>query len=322
METQTNELQHAVNGGQVATQHSTSTNDLIFDPNAMGQMMAIAECMSSGVSTIPRHLQGNTSDCMAVVMQAAQWRMNPYSVAQKTHVVNGNLGYEAQLVNAVVSSSTKIEGSFFYEWFGPWEKVIGKFKTIPGKNGGKPYQAPDWSPADEKGCGIRVAATLRGEGSPRTLELLLSQAQVRNSTLWASDPKQQLAYLGVKRWARLYAPDVILGVYTPDEYEQEPVQRERNINEAPKSSTGSAAMDKAVNSAQELTKAASDLVREINNAATLNTLKGVYEKIKAAAQGGAINDYDRKTLKLAFDEAYVNLEAIEAAEAAMNEEDQ
>ena len=131
METQSNELQHAVNGGQVATQPNTSTNDLIFDPNAMGQMMAIAECMASGVSTIPRHLQGNTSDCMAVVMQAAQWRMNPYSVAQKTHVVNGNLGYEAQLVNAVVSSSTKIEGSFFYEWFGPWEKVIGKFKTIP-----------------------------------------------------------------------------------------------------------------------------------------------------------------------------------------------
>lgn len=31
------------------------------------------------------------------------------------------------------------------------------------------------------------------------------------------DPKQQLAYLAVKRWARLYCPDVILGVYSPDE---------------------------------------------------------------------------------------------------------
>jgi hypothetical protein len=38
-------------------------------------------------------------------MQAAQWGMNPFAVAQKTHVVNGTLGYEAQLVNAVVSSS-------------------------------------------------------------------------------------------------------------------------------------------------------------------------------------------------------------------------
>ncbi|SPX63869.1 Uncharacterised protein [Leclercia adecarboxylata] len=37
---------------------------------------------------------------MAIIMQAMQWGMNPYAVAQKTHLVNGVLGYEAQLVNA------------------------------------------------------------------------------------------------------------------------------------------------------------------------------------------------------------------------------
>ncbi|HAU6479257.1 TPA: recombinase RecT, partial [Citrobacter freundii] len=54
-----------------------------------------------------------------------------------------------------------------------------------------------------------------------------SQAQVRNSTLWASDPRQQLAYLAVKRWARLYCPDVILGVYSADEVEE---REEKVIN--------------------------------------------------------------------------------------------
>ena len=49
------------------------------------------------------------------------------------------------------------------------------------------------------------------------LELLLAHARTRNSTLWADDPRQQLAYLAIKRWARLYCPDVILGVYSPDE---------------------------------------------------------------------------------------------------------
>ncbi|MNN40807.1 RecT family protein [compost metagenome] len=52
------------------------------------------------------------------------------------------------------------------------------------------------------------------------MTLLLQQARTRNSTLWADDPKQQLAYLGVKRWARLYTPDVILGVYSVDELEE------------------------------------------------------------------------------------------------------
>ncbi len=64
---------------------------------------------------------------------------------------------------------------------------------------------------------VLKSGTLKGEEEPRELELFLTQAQVRNSTLWASDPKQQLAYLAIKRWARLYTPDVIMGVYTPDE---------------------------------------------------------------------------------------------------------
>jgi len=52
----------------------------------------------------------------------------------------------------------------------------------------------------------------------------------RNSPLWVSKPDQQIAYLGVKYWARLYCPHVILGVYTPDEVEQ---HTEREINPAP-----------------------------------------------------------------------------------------
>ena len=104
--------------------------------------------------------------------------------------------------------------------------VFGNFVEKTGK-GGSTYQAPGWTPADEKGCGVKVWATLKGEDEPRELELLLSQATVRNSTLWASDPKQQLAYLAVKRWSRLYTPDVIMGVYTPDELAEIP--GEKNI---------------------------------------------------------------------------------------------
>lgn len=53
---------------------------------------------------------------MAIVMQAMQWGMNPYAVAQKTHTVNGVLGYEAQLVNAVIASSSAIHGRFHYRY--------------------------------------------------------------------------------------------------------------------------------------------------------------------------------------------------------------
>ena len=42
--------------------------------------------------------------------------MNPFSVAQKTHFVNGAIGYEAQLVNAVICNSGMVDGSFHYEY--------------------------------------------------------------------------------------------------------------------------------------------------------------------------------------------------------------
>ena len=209
---------------------ATSSASLILDSASMDSMMRLADIMAKGRATIPEHLRGSAADCAAVIMQAIQWRMNPFAVAQKTHLVNGALGYEAQLVNAVIQSSGVTLDRFNYEWYGPWEKIIGKTRVCnvpakgkPGENGYKKeyqYRVPDYDMKDEEGMGVRVWATLRGESEPRALSLLLVQASVRNSPLWATDPKQQLAYLAVKRWTRLYSPDVILGVYTPDELDE------------------------------------------------------------------------------------------------------
>jgi hypothetical protein len=45
----------------------------------------------------------------------------------------------------------------------------------------------------------------------------MESVRPRNSPLWATNPQQQLGYLAVKYWVRLYAPDAILGVYSDDE---------------------------------------------------------------------------------------------------------
>jgi hypothetical protein len=194
---------------------SASSYALLMDGSSLERLERIADLMASGKTTIPQHLRGSKGDCFAVVLQSMQWGMNPIAVAQKTHLVNGTLGYEGQLVAAVVNASKAVKDRFHFEWYGPWEKVIGKFIIKRGEKG--EYRVPGWGMSDEEGCGIRVWATLKGEAEPRVLDLLLAQARVRNSTQWADDPKQQLAYLAQKKWARLYAPDVILGVYTPDE---------------------------------------------------------------------------------------------------------
>lgn len=202
-----------------------SATSLILHGDAFDRIERMADIMASGKSTIPVHLR-NKGDCMAVIMQSMQWGMSPIAVAQKTHLVNGVLGYEAQLVAAVINNSGVVRDRFHFEWFGDWSKVVGRFKQVESRtkkddNGNpKKYIVPDWDQKDEQGLGVKVWATIRGESEPRVLELLMTQARTRNSTLWTEDPKQQIAYLAQKRWARLYAPDVILGVYTTDELQE------------------------------------------------------------------------------------------------------
>jgi len=198
---------------------ATSTSALVLDGDSLDKMMRLADVMATGRATVPKHFNGNSADCLAVIMQSMQWKMNPFAVAQKTHLVNGVLGYEAQLVNAVITTCAPVLDRLHYEWYGAWEKVIGKF-DIKTNSEGKQYRQPGWKLEDEEGLGVKVWATFRGEAEPRVLELLLAQARTRNSTLWADDPRQQLAYLATKRWSRLYCPDVILGVYSPDELEE------------------------------------------------------------------------------------------------------
>ncbi|EHW2661108.1 recombinase RecT [Escherichia coli] len=208
---------------------TVGTAAAIFSPEGMNQLVRFAELMAQSKATVPQHLAGKPADCLAVTMQAAQWGMNPFAVAQKTHVVNGTLGYEAQLVNAVVSSSNLLATRLNYRWDGDWSKVNGKTDKSPSLT-------------------VTVSAVIKGESDPRELTISMAQAGVRNSPLWEQDPRQQLAYLCVKRWARLHAPDVLLGVYTPDELQETAPRVERDIT--PPAATASG-MNSLINSKPE-----------------------------------------------------------------------
>lgn len=208
---------------------TVGTAAAIFSPEGMDRLVRFATLMADSKATVPSHLAGKPADCLAVTMQAAQWGMNPYAVAQATHLVNGTLGYEAKLVNAVVSSSSLLANRLNYRWDGDWSKVNGKTDKSPNLT-------------------VTVWATLKGESEPRELTISMAQAGVRNSPLWEHDPRQQLAYLCVKRWARLHAPDVLLGVYTPDELQEATPRVERDIT--PQSSTA-AGMNNLINAKQE-----------------------------------------------------------------------
>jgi hypothetical protein len=162
---------------------------MMMDSTKLSSLITFSKMMAESTISVPDHLRGKPSDCLAIAMQAAQWGMNPFQVAQKTHIVSGKLGYEAQLVNAIVQASGQIKGGFKYEFDG-----------------------------DGNDLKCRVGAILRGESDVTWGEwLAIKDITTKNSPLWKTNPKQQLGYLQCKNWSRLYCPGAILGIYGDDE---------------------------------------------------------------------------------------------------------
>lgn len=171
-------------------QRNFTPQDLMQGDN-LDRIDRIAERMAGGRMTVPEYLRGNIGDCMAIAMQAMLWNMDPFAVAQKTHIVSGRLGYEAQLVNAVLQNSGAVASLPHYEYRG-----------------------------DGSALECRVGFVPRGGSEIVWNEFLrISDITTKNSPLWKVNPKQQLGYLQVKNWARAYVPGAILGVYTTDELE-------------------------------------------------------------------------------------------------------
>lgn len=270
---------------------STMNNgSLLLNGDVMDRMMKIADVMSQGISTVPKHLQGKPSDCLAIVMQAARWGMDPYVVGQKTHVINGTLGYEAQLVSAVLTATGAIRGRFHYEYRG--EKDLME---------------------------CRVGAVISGEKDITWNEwLCVSEVTIKNSPLWKSNPKQQIGYLQVKYWARAYTPWAILGIYTPDELEE---RVEREINPTQRmtvdeitSETGILAT--AQESATNVDVVADDLRDRIDTASSVDQAKAIRADIESqkALLGTALyTELKNKAVK-----RYYLVDAKNKVEAAIN----
>tara|TARA_B110000858_G_C17782283_1_gene465364 strand:+ start:972 stop:1805 length:834 start_codon:yes stop_codon:yes gene_type:complete len=263
---------------------NVSTGSLVLSSEKMNSIFKVANIMSQGVSTVPKHLQGNPADCMAVIIQATQWNMNPFAVAQKTHVVSGTLGYESQLVNAVVSTSGAIISKFKYEYQG-----------------------------DGLNMSCRVGAILKGENDITWNEYMyIRDVKIQNSPLWKTNPKQQIAYLQVKNWTRLYAPECILGVYYTDELANtRSIKDNSDNNEKVQSDTQKAydVEDSKGYSIQELLRVYKENDLSVEMMKKFNDLFGVV-KTDPSTYTDIVDNFDDYFYK--FQDEVMNSEAIEA----------
>lgn len=199
---------------------------LYLNPVLREQIRGLAQDMAKDDLNTPEHLLNKPSACAVVITRALVWGLDPYLVASMTYQTpNKKMGYEGALVNAAIEKH--LDGGVRFKHYGDWSKVQGKF-TMKEGNSGRKYAVPSWTDKDAEGLGVEVSARLRGEREARMLSMELIQCQPRNSTLWATDPKTQICYTGVRRFAKVMVPAALMGL--PPDLEDMP--REVNMGEA------------------------------------------------------------------------------------------
>lgn len=171
----------------------------------MGEVMELAKLMAVSQHAVPPHCRNQVGLCLGLAIQAIEWRMSPYAVASKSYVVNDRISYESQLIHAVIEQRAPIEQRLRHKFTGEG----GKRRCI-------------------------VWATAKGETEP--LEYTspeFDKITPKNSPLWKTKPDLQLFYNASRDWARMYFPDVIMGVYAEDELDTMPgsqaIDRPRGI---------------------------------------------------------------------------------------------
>lgn len=164
-----------------------SANALV--PADMRSAMDLAGMMAKG-NLVPQHLQQNPGNCLMVIEQAMRWGMSPFAVAQETSVIQGKLMNSGKLVAAAINSSGVLASRLR--------------ETFHGEG------------ADRA---ITLTGTLRGETEPRSITVRLADARTSNQ-MWTKQPDQQLVYFATRAWARRHVPEVMLGVYSPEDMDE------------------------------------------------------------------------------------------------------
>lgn len=155
----------------------------------LNQIMEVAKVVAISQCAIPKHLRDNVGACLAICIQASEWRMSPFAVANKSYLVNDRIAFEAQLIAAVILKRAPIVGRIKY--------------TFTGEGG-------------KRKCRVNAVLT-NDEGEVEYDSPEFDKIPTKNSPLWKSDPDQQLGYFSVRAMCRRHFPDVILGVYSGEE---------------------------------------------------------------------------------------------------------
>jgi len=177
----------------VVTANQADPFAMLFDSAKFELLQRIAKVFSES-DLIPAHFQKHMPNTLVAIHMAMRLGVDPLMFLQQSLVVNSTPGIRAQLVISLVNRS-------------------GLFVELDWEFKGK-QQNDEWE--------CECYATRKASGKRLTLSLTWAEVKAqgwlsRNNNPWLKQPAQMMRYRTAAMFARVYCPEVILGLYTNEE---------------------------------------------------------------------------------------------------------
>lgn len=192
----------------------------VFDVERFDQVDRVAKVMSRA-SLIPETLKGadinaTYSNCFIVANLAANWGLDPFSVAQAVSLVFGKLVIEGKLIRAVIRKYLKFDLS--YRYFGELGEMerrvyVSDRPLVKDVDGVSVPFTEDEITALMENQSFRIS-----KGTLQKWHTKSKSGAINDN--WQKDENKMFRERGAREWCREYAPGLMLGVYTPDEFDE------------------------------------------------------------------------------------------------------
>lgn len=181
-----------------------SVDESIFntflDTSTFDQTWRAAQLLAK-TDLLPAHFKNKPENCFLAFTMARQVGANPFTFMQKTYVIGGKLGMEAQLIISLVNSRGPFTGPI--QW-----RMKGDFSEKGNKK--------EWS------CTAYATHKLTGEICEATVSWAMVEAEgwsKKAGSKWLTMPEIMFRYRSASFLASLYCPEVKFGMPTAEELE-------------------------------------------------------------------------------------------------------
>ena len=186
----------------VAAQSSTVAAERIQQPATnivadFSRAYKLAQVISTA-DIIPDNYKGKAADCAIAIDMADRMGVSPMMVMQNLYVVKGKPSWSGQACKALIEGCGKFKpGSVRHVYIG--EK---------GTDNRGCYLAAVWADTGDK-----------AEGPEVTIKMARAEGWLGKNPKWTNMPELMLAYRASSFFARIFCPEVLMGVHVEGETE-------------------------------------------------------------------------------------------------------